>query len=64
MRWVIGATIAMVLGTCRRTSQCEVELPQKSRVGALELHRKQLQPWWQLMSWMLIMLASRNSRER
>ena len=55
MRWVIGATIAMVLGTSRRTAQYEVELPQKSRVGGLELHIKELQPW---------LLASRNSRER
>ena len=59
IRWVIGATIAMVLGTSRRTAQCEVELPLKSRVeGALELHREELQPWWQLMSWTLIIIIA------
>jgi len=49
----------MVLGTSRRTAQCEVELQWKSHLElALEHHRKELQPWWQLMSWTLIIIIA------
>ena len=45
IRLALGATIAMVLGTFRRTAQCEVEVPWKSRgEGALELHQKGCRP--------------------
>lgn len=56
----------MALNTSSRASHCEAELPQKRCVeGAWELDRGMLRNetwlWWQLMSWTLILIASRNS---
>ena len=55
----------MGLNTSSRASHCEAELPQKCCVeGAWELDRGMLRNetwlWWQLMSWTLILIASRN----